>query len=252
MPDWRLKQHAAFAPNPQRVKNHIPKYHSSGNGRDFYVRDAQVRINTIPMTADVYRAQTFRRPKRRTKEINYPIRPPRYIMDGSGRDGFVFLHGDVGKPNNPNDIFRKHVTPWGQNSTAPWAFDPRLTVVCKNAGLRMKPNSTGVKIVAARPYGRRPQTSGQSPRIAGRRGMGRPSKKKVFRQRSNSNRLSQPFKKNVVDKGMYRGSRDKQLVPWVGNSVRGKRPVSAAAGIGIGRTKQAGAMFRDLDLGLLN
>jgi hypothetical protein len=24
---------AAFAPNPQRVKSHIPKYHSSGNGR---------------------------------------------------------------------------------------------------------------------------------------------------------------------------------------------------------------------------
>ena len=140
---------AAFAPNPQRVKSHIPKYRSMGSGRDFYIRNSQCRtVNTIPMTADVYRAGTFRRPKRRTKELNFPSRPPRYKMDGSGRDGFVFLHGDVGKPKAR--VFRTNTTPWGAKSTAPWAHDPRLRIVAKCASLRRRPNSRGTKLVAPR------------------------------------------------------------------------------------------------------
>ena len=90
----------------------------------------------------------FRRPKRRTKELNYPSRPPRYKMDGSGRDGFVFLHGDVGKPKAR--IFRTNTTPWGAKSTAPWAHDPRLTIVAKCASLRRRPNTRGTKLVTPR------------------------------------------------------------------------------------------------------
>ena len=77
-----------------------------------------------PMTADVYRPY-FPAKKRRTKEINFPVRPPLHKMDGSGRDGFVFLHDDVGQA--PKLVFRPNSTPWGQNpSTCPYAFDPNL------------------------------------------------------------------------------------------------------------------------------
>lgn len=69
-------------------------------------------------------------------------------MDGSGRDGFVFLHGDVGKPKAR--IFRTNTTPWGAKSTAPWAHDPRLTIVAKCASLRRRPNTRGTKLVTPR------------------------------------------------------------------------------------------------------
>ena len=69
-------------------------------------------------------------------------------MDGSGRDGFVFLHGDVGKPKAR--IFRTNTTPWAAKSTAPWAHDPRLTIVAKCASLRRRPNTRGTKLVTPR------------------------------------------------------------------------------------------------------
>jgi hypothetical protein len=235
---------AAFSANPQRVKNHIPRYHSSGSGRDFYVKDAQMKIDCIPMTADVYRAGTFRRPRRRTKELNYPPRPPRYIMDGSGRDGFVFLHGDVGQPKKA--IFRNNKTPWAKKSTAPYSFDPHVQMVVKCSSLRLKPCSTGVKVVSSRPF--RPRTAASlSPRM----------QRRAQRQRKQSNRLSTPIQRLVVAPGTYKGNQNDTLLPWVGNSVRATRPASAAAAPGklTRRRRTAGekksSTFRGLDPMLL-
>jgi hypothetical protein len=245
---------AAFSPNPQRVKNHIPKYHSSGNGRDFYVRDAQVNINTIPMTADVYRAGTFRRPKRRTKEINYPIRPPRYKMDGSGRDSFIFLHENVGKPKKA--IFRTHATPWstrqsvhGVQCTAPYSQDPRLRIMAKCANLRQRPCTKGVKLVAPRIEYR--PTSALSPRM----------RRKYVRQKKSTNRLSQPLSKNVVKAGMYKclsssknGEKKRELIPWLGNSRIKQRPLTASS-ISMSKNRmtiRGRKTFQDLDEKLLD
>jgi hypothetical protein len=166
-------------------------------------------------------------------------------MDGSGRDGFVFLHGDVGKPKAR--IFRTNTTPWGAKSTAPWAHDPRLTIVAKCASLRRRPNTRGTKLVTPRqqrPYSAVRATSiflwsiDQCPReksypdfksnafvvdVVGGLLVCQVSprmRRRVLRQRKSSNRLSTPNKFKTVPKGMYRSQENKTqpLVPWLGNS----------------------------------
>ena len=167
-------------------------------------------------------------------------------MDGSGRDGFVFLHGDVGKPKAR--IFRTNTTPWGANkSTAPWAHDPRLTIVAKCASLRRRPNTRGTKLVTPRqqrPYSAVRATSifflwsinvrGKSRILISSRmrlllvllvvcwlcQVSPRMRRRVLRQRKSSNRLSTPNKFKTAPKGMYRSQENKTqpLVPWLGNS----------------------------------
>jgi hypothetical protein len=167
-------------------------------------------------------------------------------MDGSGRDGFVFLHGDVGKPKAR--IFRTNTTPWGANkSTAPWAHDPRLTIVAKCASLRRRPNTRGTKLVTPRqqrPYSAVRATffyfvEYQCPReksypdfksnafvlwvllvVCWLCQVSPRMRRRVLRQRKSSNRLSTPNKFKTVPKGMYRSQENKTqpLVPWLGNS----------------------------------
>ncbi len=249
---------AAFPPNPARVKCHIPRFRGDGGGRDFYVADAQMKLNCIPMTADVYRAGTFRAKKRRTKEINFPIRPPRYKMDGSGRDGFVFLHDDVGQP--PKRVFRTNSTPWGQNSSScPYAFDPNLRHAAKCSSLRRRiptnrATCSGFKVVAKNPY---------------RRGSVKPlarsknSNRRARRQAQSTNRLSTPIPRLVIKKARAIGNRPgtagRKTTPWLGNSKRPTRPATArqqrkARPVSSShiKDKNGGNMFADLDKTLLN
>ena len=250
----------AFASNPQRIPTKIPRYYSCGSGRDGFVKSAQHRVGIVPRTADVYRAGTYRRPKKRTKEMNFPTRPPRYIMDGSGRDGFVFLHENCGLPKK--SIFRSHSPPKRTYLDPPYAFDPNALITAKTANLRRRPNTTGIKIVARprRPHqhqhSRCRSTSGTqpSPRL----------NRRFKRQQVQTNRLSQPFQKNIVKKGMYKGSQEKKFatVPWVGNSVRSiKKQQRASTAVGRvvqqqqqqqqHRTQQRNVLV-GLELGLLN
>jgi len=247
----------AFASNPQRIPTKIPRYFSCGSGRDGFVKSAQHRVGIVPRTADVYRAGTYRRPKRRTKEMNFPTRPPRYIMDGSGRDGFVFLHGDVGVPKK--SIFRSHAIPKRRYMDPPYAFDQNVQIIAKTANLRTRPNTTGVKVVSAR----RPHQQQHSCRTSGTQLSPR-LKRRLKRQQLQTNRLSQPLKKNIVKKGMYKGSQEKKFAtePWLGNSVRSikkqQRPSTAVAGRVVQqqqqqqhRTQQLNVLV-GLELGLLN
>ena len=221
---------AAFPPNPARVKCHIPRFRGDGGGRDFYVADAQMKLTCIPMTADVYRAGTFRAKKKRTKEINFAPRPPRYVMDGSGRDGFVFLHGDVGQA--PKRVFRTNSTPWGQNaSSCPYAFDPNLRHAAKCSSLRRRiptnrATCTGFKVVAKNPYRRHA--------VSNLPAKNKNSIRRARRQAKSSNRLSTPIPRLVVKNKQTRpgtaAGREKNVTPWLGNSKRPRRPATASSG----------------------
>ena len=240
---------SAFPPNPARVKCHIPRFRGDGSGRDFYVADAQHKLNCIPYSADVYRAATFRAKKRRTKELNFPTRPPRYKMDGSGRDGFVFLHENCGTAPKPQ--FRTGSTPWAAGSTAPWAFDRNTTTVAKHGSLRRGVPSSlakakGTKVVASRPFApapRAPLTDRQ--------------RRRSRRQKQSSTRLATPSREWAQRHAFVKTSRSKKMRPttahhqqaWLGNSRRtfarpmSLRPATAAPRVRERRQTHQAATF---------
>ena len=214
------------------------------------------------MTADVYRAGTFRAKKRRTKEINFPVRPPRYKMDGSGRDGFVFLHDDVGQA--PKLVFRPNSTPWGQNpSTCPYAFDPNL----RHAATVPEPAQEDPKQCQHLHW---LQGRCKNPYRRGRQNNLRPSARskknarRARRQAEKMKRLSTPIPRLVVNKkssttGKTRrpGTADhKKSTPWVGNSKRPTRPFTSrphtSSGFRCRKTNlMSNKLFADIDKSLL-
>ena len=240
---------AAFPPNPARVKCHIPRFRGDGSGRDFYVADAQHKINTIPRTS--YR-RTFHPPRKRTKEINFPVRPPRYVMDGSGRDSFVFLHGDIGKP--PKSLFRKNSTPWGENSSCPYAFDPHLKHEAKCLSLRRKiptqpSKCSGLKIVTKNPHRRYKTPAFNTQYLTSRK---KNDIRRARRQMKSVNRLSTPNPRLVMQsKTTKRPKSASHTSPWVGNSRRPARPATVGASEGK-RMPFITSIFTNIDGSLLD
>ena len=207
---------------------------------------AQHKLNIVPYSADVYRAATFRAKKRRTKELNYPTRPPRYKMDGSGRDGFVFLHENCGSAPKPQ--FRSGSTPWAAGSTAPWAFDRNTTMLAKHGSLRRGVPSSlakakGTKVVASRPFTPAPRAP-----------LTQRQRRRSRRQKRSSTRLATPSRE-WAQRHSFKSTRPttaaaaRHQQAWLGNSrrtfaapLKSSRPATAAPRARRGRQpKQAAA-----------